>query len=195
MDTRRCWKSTKCDQNSFPQAGRKRLPRVADPMHTRCWEKGSLRKVVRRWSRQRKINQHHDSKHSHKQCGRMETRARYRQFTRRRRKQAHGDTDDRSSALLGNSDEVIEEGPPPLEGQRIQNAVEASPPGPPGFLLPLVFTELPRLCVLYRPQFGSKSSCVVPKFAAVYSVATWCLADGYSLHVFLHSLVVAFGHR
>ena len=90
----------------------KRLPRVADPKHT-CWEKGSLRKVVRRWSRQRKINQHHDSKHSHKQCGRMETRARYRQFTRRRRKQAHGDTDDRSSALLGNSEEVIEEGPPP----------------------------------------------------------------------------------
>ena len=44
-------------------------------------------------------------------------------------------------------------------------------------------------------NFGSKSGCVVPKFGAVYSVATWCLADGYSLHVFLHSLVVAFGHR
>ena len=57
--------------------------------------------------------------------------------------------------VLGNSEEVVEEGPPPPpEGQCIQNAVEASPPGPPGFVLPIIFSELPRLCVLYRPQFG-----------------------------------------
>ena len=83
--------------------------------------------MVRRWSRLRRINQHHDSKHSYKQFGRMERRARYRQFRSRRRKQAHGDTDDGSSALLGNSEEVVEEGPPPPpEGQCVHNAVEAS---------------------------------------------------------------------
>ena len=42
-----------------------------------------------------------------------------------------GHTDDSSSALLVNAQEVVGP-PPPPEGQRFQNAAEANPAGPPG---------------------------------------------------------------
>ena len=49
--------------------------------------------------------------------------------------QPTGDTDDSSSAVLGNA-KVVEEGSPsPPEGQCTLNAVDAFPPGPPGLVL------------------------------------------------------------
>ena len=80
---------------------------------------------------QGRVNRYHErhvSWHIHQQFGSLERTARVPQFRSRRRKPA-GDTDGSSTAPLRNAQEVVEEGPPPREGQCMQNTVEANPPG------------------------------------------------------------------
>ena len=83
------------------------------------------------------------------------------------------------SALLRNAEEVVEEGPPHLEGQHVQNSVEANPPGPLGLVLEnesLVATELQWFAavLLLQTAFLLDGQLGGPNSRQSCSVTAWC---------------------
>ena len=155
------------DHNSFRRGERKRLPGLANPRHA-GWQTGSLGRVGRRWGRQTRVNQHHQrpvSRHSYHQPASM---ARRQSTTVQQQKEASLRGTRTTAPVLcwemrmrrclrkarhhNLKDNVFRMLKRPIRQDhlvlRLRTKVQ----------WPMIFSELHRPCILYRPRWARKAS-------------------------------------